>query len=157
MAYSSIAQVRSNDSKMVLVAIADAKITDRIGEADKCVKVDLSNVINFTLVTDTPTGCPNYINQLSQYKTMELSLVNLYGAKREAEQQTDRQYWANLYKILLQKIIDGDVDTSAVANNQGSFVYDVRHDIPPALGMGDDAGHIDDDELETQREDYGDT
>lgn len=157
MAYSTVAQCRANDSKMVIGSIIDAKITDRISEADKCVKVDLSNVIDFTLVTDTPTGCPNYINQLSQYKTMELSLVNLYGAKREAEQQTDRQYWAGLYKILLDKILAGEIDTSAVAGNSPDFIYDVRHDIPPALGMGDDAGHIDDDDIEAQREDYGDT
>lgn len=157
MAYSSVTQARANDSKLVSAVISDGIITDRIDMADEIVETDLSNIVDFTLVTDTPAGCPGYINQLSQYKTMELSLVNLYGAKREAEIQTDRQYWANLYKILLDKIIAGKIDLGTAGLGNNTFQNNVREDVIPALGMGEDAGFIDEDDLERQRDEYGDS
>lgn len=155
MAYSSIAQIRANDAKFVnSVDITDAIITDRIDEADQQIEIDLSNVVDFTLVTDTPVGCPDYINKLSKYKATELTLVYYYGAKREAEVQTDRQYWANLYKLLLDKILAGEIALGTPGTMVSSFTYDVKEDVKPALGMGEQGGFIDESDLEDQRDFY---
>lgn len=153
--YSSVAQLRANCPILTVAVISDVDVTSRIDEADNFIETKLSKVIDFSLVVDTPAGCPIYINKLSQFKTAELCFVAKYGAKRSVEEQTDRQYWAKCFDELLKEIIDGDIDLGLPGVATGSFVYDVKKDIPPALGMGEEAEFINDDDREALNEKYG--
>ena len=135
--------------------MADADVTDRIDFADDQVEVDLSKVIDFTLVTDTPAGCPKYINKMSQYKTAVMCCVSKWGAKRRVDEQSDRQYWERMYKELLQAILDGTIDIADEDFGGAVFTNDVKNDVQPALGMGEDAEYVNNDDLEDIRADYG--
>ena len=155
MAYSTITELRNNIVKLTVTEMADAQVTPRIAEADKCVKTDLGRVVDFTLVTDTPTGCPVPINQLSQYKTCELSLVFKYSAKRMDMEQTDYMYWQKAYNDLLARILAGEVTVGTPATTTDTFEQDHRKGIEPALGQGMDGEWVDDDDLEAIRSDLG--
>lgn len=138
MSYSTIAELRANSSLLTLGNIADADVTNRITQADNIIESDLSNYIDFTLITTTP----KYINLLSQYKTCELCLVYLYAATRKAEDSSDIEYWKNNYNLLLQKIIDGaiiltDGSGVSIAKGTSTFSNNAKEGIKPALGMGE--------------------
>jgi len=155
MAYSSITQLRKNCPIFLVTTISDADVTDRIDEADNFIITKLSSIVDFTLVIDTPAGCPIYINKLSQFKTAELCLVAKYGAKRQVDEQSDRQYWAGCFTELLDEIIAGHINLGAPGIATGTFVNDVKKDIPPALGMGEEAEFINDDARKSLNEKYG--
>ena len=136
--------------------MADAGVELIIDQADNIIESDLSKVIDFDEVTaldDLTT--PNYINLLSQYKTAERCLVSKFGAKRLVEEQSDRQYWETEYNDLIEDIIDGTVDIADEALGTSSFQNNVRNDVKPALGQGEQGGFIDEDDLEDQNEDLG--
>lgn len=155
MAFSSIAELRGNIVKFTIAEIADALVTDRIAAADKCVRSNLSGVIDFSLVTDTPAGCPIPMNLLSQYKTCELSLVFKYSAKRMALEQTDYQYWQKLYNDLLAKIMSGEVDLDIAGADTKTFTQDHRKGVSPALGQGINGEYLNEDEIKNLRADLG--
>jgi hypothetical protein len=154
--YSAVSQLRSNVPRLTATVIPDADVEDRIDESDDIVETDLSKVVDFSTVTAADaTTTPKYINQLSQYKAAELSLVAKYGAKRMVETQSDRQYWEKMYNDLLEKILNGEIDITDEALGSPDYQNNVKEDVPPAIGMGEYSGHIDDDDLEEQREDLG--
>jgi hypothetical protein len=154
--YSSITQLRNNVSILKIAVIPDADVEDRIDEADKTIQTDLSKVIDFTTITaNDGSTTPIYINKLSQYKTAELCLVKMYGAKRQLEDQSDRQYWERMYNELKEMILDGSIDITDEAKGSQTFQNNTKENVPPALGMGEYSGHIDEDDLEAQREDLG--
>lgn len=154
--YSSTQQLRDNCKKLTTSAISDAQVLTRLNEADDIVEQDLSIIIDFTLVTAADaTTSPKYINQLSQYKTAELSYIFIYSNTRQGEDNPDVEYWQNMYKILLDKILDGTIDLGDFAAIEGSFANNVKEDVIPALGSGEYAGYIDEDEKETQNDEFG--
>jgi len=155
MAFSTSAQLRTNVPRITVVVMPDVDVDERIADADKIVRVDLGNIIDFTLVIDTPAGCSNYINKLSQYKTAERSLVAKQSAKRMMEEITDWQYWQDEYKILLESILAGEVDLGAVALGGTVFTNSHREGIEPALGQGEEGEYLDDDDIESSRSEYG--
>ena len=154
--YSSAAQLLVNVPRLTIVVMPVVDVELIIDQADNIIESDLSKVIDFDEVTAADaTTTPNYINLLSQYKTAERCLVSKYGAKRQVEEQSDRQYWEQEYDDLLNKILDGTLDISDESLGSPSFENNVRDDVEPALGMGEQGGFIDEDDLETQRDDYG--
>lgn len=155
MAYSNITQLRFNVPRITVTVMGDVAVTDRIDIADDKVEVDLGNLVDFTLVVDTPAGCPDYINKLSQYKTAEKCLVARFSAKRMAEEITDWQYWQSEYNILLEKILSGMIDLGAVALAGATYSKRFREDIEPALGQGERGEWANDDDIEDIRSDYG--
>jgi len=155
--YSTVSQLRSNVPRITVDVMETEDVIDKINQADSILEQDLANVVDFTSmpsITDDP-ATPNYINLLSQYKTAEMCLVSRYGAKRRVEEQSDRQYWERMYNELLQKILAGGVDLGDYSAGTSTFDYNTKEDVPPALGMGEYGGHIDESDLETQRENYG--
>jgi hypothetical protein len=153
---SSVTQLRDNVPRITSAVLADAAVESRIDEADKLVEQKLSLIVDFTLVTVADgLTTPEFINLLSQYKTAELCCVSAWGAKRKVEEQSDRQYWAGMYTELLTEVQNNEIDISDVAAGTNTFQNNVREDVPPALGMGEQGGFIDEDDLEDQREDYG--
>lgn len=155
MAYSTSTQLRANVPRLNTTVLPDADADLRIDEADKQIRSDLNNIIDFTLVTDTPGGCPVYINKLSQYKTAELSLVRAFSSKRMDVQITDWEYWQTQYKELLNKILNGEINVSAVSDGTDTFQNRSRSGIEPALGQGEYSEYVNNDDLETIREKYG--
>jgi hypothetical protein len=153
---SSVAQLRSNVPIIDITVLADASVEDRIDEADKFIESKLSKIIDFDEVTYADgTTTPEYINLLSQYKTAELSLVAVYGLKRDVDGQVDIEYWKKAFMELLMEIMNGEIDITDEAIGSIAFTNNVREDVPPALGMGEQGGFIDEDDLGTQREDLG--
>ena len=155
MAYSSVAQFRSNIPRIPIGTMADAAVEDRIDFADDQVEVDLSKVVDFTLVTDTPAGCPTFINKLSQYKTAEMCCVSKFGAKRMVEEQSDRQYWERMYNDLLKAIMASEIDLDDVGFAGMDYTNDVKNDVQPALGMGEEGEYVNETDNELIRATYG--
>ena len=155
--YSSDSQLRKNVPRLSDVTVLTAAdLLLILGESDTTIQTDLSILIDFDLVTAADElTLPIFINKLAQYKTAEMSLVGKFGAKRMVEEQSDRQYWERLYNELLAKILAGSIDLGAFAGTTTTYQNNVKTNVPPALGNGDWGGHIDDDDLETQREDFG--
>lgn len=168
MAYSTVAQLRNNVTKADSSEITDPNVDDRIAEADKEVEQDLANWIDFTLVPaigDSP-ATPDFINKLSQYKTAELVLIKLFGAKRAADEVSDIQYWEKKYSNpdpasgetigLLERITAGGIplelsDGTDISKTSNKFTQDSRDNIKPALGL-DELGEFESEEdLEDER------
>jgi len=155
MAYSTVTQIRNNDSKLNDTdRISDAVITDRISIADKHVETDLSNIINFSAIVVTP----DFINLLSQYKATEMSLVYLYGAIRKASEKDDIVYWSEAYNNMLDDIksgrielVDGSDPAVSIALGPQTFTNEAKNNIEPALGTGKFMGWQTKDDLENER------
>jgi hypothetical protein len=154
MAYSTIAELRANIKTITVARYGDADVTARIAQADKRIESNLSRVINFSLLDGNNT--PYYINLLSQYKTAELCLVFLYGAKRSIEEVSDIQYWQNEYTTLLDRVIGGEidiVDSSGDSIAVGTDVFEnvAKPDIEPAMGQGEYGEFLTIEELQDER------
>jgi len=155
MAYSSVAELRDNVPRITVAVMSDILVGARIDAADDTVVADLGNVVDFTLVTDTPAGAPRFINKLSQYKTAELSLVAKFSAKRMNVEITDWQYWQLEYEKLLDKIVAGEIDLEDVGMAGMSFTSTARDGVTPALGQGELGEHLNDADIEAQVAKYG--
>jgi len=139
-------------NKAAIVAeISDADITAVIVLADKKVKEDLSNVYDMAAV-DAAATTPDPVNELSRFKTNEWVLVKLFGAKRSLSEVSDIQYWADQYKMKLEAILEGLVDLGPHALATQAFTSTYKDDVTPALGHGKYGGWIDEDGLESVRE-----
>ena len=154
MAYSTIDECRRWVSKALTTEdIADAKVTALIADADKKVREDLSKLIDVSLIPDVvdvpPT--PEWINEMSRYKTNELVLVSLFGVNRE-DINTDVKYWKDEYNTKLEQAQNGEFDLGDLALATQTFTGDSKKDVTPALGDGFYGGHLDEDNLEDVRE-----
>lgn len=153
---SSVDQMRANVPQITLAVMPIVDVEARIDEADKLIENKLSKIVDFSLVVYADgTTTPEFVNLLSQYKSAELCLVAKYGAKRRVDEQSDITYWAKAYMELLTEIQEGDIDLGVVAVGSPDFQNNVRKDVPPAVGMGEQGGFIDEDALEAQRKDLG--
>lgn len=152
MAYSTIAQLRANIKGATTTNIDDATVTDRIANADDEIEAALSSVIDFTLIVTTPV----FLNMLSQWKTCELCLAYLHGAKREAMTVSDVDYWMKKYNDLIAKILNGEIpleDAGGISISSGAGGYTNPKDgIIPGLGMGEYGEHISNDDLKDDEE-----
>lgn len=152
MAYSTVAQLRANIKGATETNIDDTIVTDRIANADNEIESLLSSVIDFTLIVTTP----DFINLLSQWKTCELSLVYLHGAKREALTVSDVDYWMKKFDALIAKILNGEIpleDGTGISISGGATTYTNPKDgIIPGLGMGEYGEHESNDDLKDDEE-----
>lgn len=133
---------------------------ERIALADKVVKTDLANVIDFTLVNDTgeTPATPDFINLLSQYKSAELSYVRAGSVKRKFDEVDDRMYWEREYNKLLGMVRSGMVKlvdstgASVALGSVATFEAPERADTQPYFGEGQNGMAIDSETLEDYRE-----
>ena len=101
--YCTAQEVRDTNDKIRLTAdISDAIINGRIVLADKIVVSDLSRLYTEAEL-DAMTSTT--LNLLSLYKSAELTLVKLFGAKRQADEVSDIQYWQTKYDRLLAAVL----------------------------------------------------
>lgn len=157
--YSTVTQLRNNIKLIDTDIMDDAQVTTRIVEADKEIRKKLSNLIDFSLLPSDPTDAdfPEFINLLSQYKTAELCLVYAYGALARAKEQPDRVYWADLFKDNLADILAGKValelpdSGTSIGSGTATFSQDSKPGVAPALGEGEFADNVTDDELLEER------
>jgi len=146
MAYSTETELKNNikileKSKTALQITA--LFTEREAMAKKIIKSDLSNCVDFTKVNeiDGSPATPDAINLLSQYKTAELTYVELGSIKRRFDEQDDRKFWEIMYKELLNKIKTGqikltDEDGDSVGNGVTEFSNTSKDDVKPEFGYG---------------------
>lgn len=168
MAFSTIAQFRLNVPKIIIDDYIDSNVTLQIAEADKRVKQDLNRLIDFDLIPaiGSSPDTPDFINLLSQYKTAELVLKSVFGAKREVTEVSDIQYWQRQYSNpmpppgeefgLLEKIKLGMIvlelsDGTDVKSGPQRFTRDSRPNIKPALGVDEFGEFKNNDDLEEER------
>jgi hypothetical protein len=152
--YSTTAELRANVSICDSDNISDATVENRITQADKKVQTDLSSKIDFSAIVVNP----DFINQLSQYKTAELCLVYLYGKKRKVDENSDIDYWIQEYNDLLEDVKtekvpleDGSDPAVDIGKSTSTVTNAARSGIEPALGQGKWGDHMTNDELETAR------
>ena len=141
--YSSVAQLRMNLMKVSANQLDDPMIIDRIDHADDDIQMDIGKYIDFSLL---PTGgyadsnFPTFVNHLSQYKTCEHVLAKLFGAKRQADEVSDIQYWTKQYNDLLDKILMNRIPiTLKDGTNLGLGQFRSKtgkQNVNPALGNG---------------------
>jgi len=124
MAYCTVIQVRDSSKKLETVAdVPDLDITNRIAEAEKQIKADLSGVISEAALDALGSGS-SIINLMAIYKSTEKTLIDLFGIYRKATEIGDIDYFAEQYKNLLDKILDGDivlVDAGGIAVGSVDF------------------------------------
>ena len=150
--YSSIDECRLMVNKAATVVdIVDADITAVTVLADKKVREDLSLVYDMDLV-DAALATPDPVNELSRFKTNEWVLVKLFGAKRSIEEVSDIQYWVSQYAMKLEQILEGLVDLGDLALDTQNFSSTYKDNVVPALGHGKHGGHLDEDALESTRD-----
>lgn len=130
--------------------ILDADIDSIIALADMKVREDISKVVD--LVALDLVANPDWINELSRFKTNEWVLVKLFGGKRNIMEVSDIQYWQNEYDRKIEEIQNGDVDLGGLELGNQEFDQDYKDDTVPALGHGFYMGHLDEDDLEDVRE-----
>ena len=107
MAYCTEDQVRNSDRKLIKPEdVTSIVITDRISQAERIIKVDLSPIISETEL-DTISSTSNIINLLATLKTVELCLVAYYGVSRKVDELTDIQYFKKEYEKFRDKCLDG--------------------------------------------------
>lgn len=158
MAYSTEAQLRFNCRKLTATNFDTTQVALGIAEADKTVKTDLANIVDFTNVpaNSTGTGFPDFLNLLSQYKTAEKCLVSAYGAAREAEQVSDIQHWQKEYDDLLADVKAGKVTlalTTGTSISKGTVTYTnaCKRNVAPRLGDGEFGDFQDEDDQADER------
>lgn len=163
--FSTETQARNNFASIIEDDIDPAVINDRIEQADNQVKIDLASIIDFSLVPDTTppsSNLPDFINKLSQYKTMELLYVKLFGAKRLVQEQSDRIYWQKMYSNpdpaigetegLLERVKSFEiplelVDGTSISGTTSNFSNIARDGVEPAFGVDKYGEFLTDDEL----------
>lgn len=141
-------------------ADAIAFAVERITQADRHVRFQLSNIVNFDLVKyydDSPVTTPYWLSELSSHKAAELSYVRLGSIKRNLAEQDDRVYWQEVYEGHILDIKMGKVPL--VDSTGASVAYGV-HTIPtpgatllrPYQGFGKWGTEPSADDLEAERE-----
>jgi hypothetical protein len=161
--YSTVAELRSKLKIIITTIQDDAHVTANILEADLEIKTDLSGYIDFTLVPANSSDAlfPIFLNQLSKYKTCELSLVYSYSLKRETTQVDDVTYWKNKYDELIQYIKDGSIPleltdgTSIAGTVPSSQTYtDPKNGVKPFFGT-DEYGEFETNDEKKDNSDRG--
>jgi hypothetical protein len=130
--YSTAAQVKANNDKIQLELTVDAQIEDRIHQIDKFIRGKLAKFVDFTVI-DAMATVPDWLNSLSQYGSMYLCLVRIYGAKRDADQVSDVKWWQDLFNELLQECLNGEIDFGT-AGIGADFQWDSRRRVAPMFG-----------------------
>ena len=165
MAFFSLETELTSNVKLVEKGFTGAALTtffeDRATEADKELKVDCSLYLDFTKIntTDGSPTTPDFVNLLAQYKTAELSLARLAGAKRKIKEQNDIDYYIEKYDKLKDKIKDNaidlvDVDGTDVSKSKGIFEKPERtkKGVLPRFGYNTFGRFADDDRLKELRD-----
>jgi len=145
--YCTADQVRAANDKLTIEDISDSTIEDRIGEADKTIKVDLSGKYTST-VLDALDSSNKVVNLLSVWKSVELCLARLFGAARQVDQISDIDYWRKKYDALLQKILQDEIvltSTSGTKNKPVITSATYRKKLFPTKGLANfEQGSVDD-------------
>jgi hypothetical protein len=141
--YCTAQEVRDTNDKIRLTAdISDAVIEGRITLADKMVVSDLSRIYTEAEL-DAMTSTT--LNLLSLYKSAELTLVKLFGAKRQADEVSDIQYWQTKYDRLLADVLSRKVLLDDAPINYPVVTPTARIKIFPRKGLpGIEEGYEDD-------------
>jgi hypothetical protein len=115
MAYCTEAQVRNSDRKLIKTedVIPDV-VLDRISQAEKIIKVDLSPIID-GVTLDGIGATSDLLNLLATLKAVELCLVAYYGVSRKVDELTDVQYFKKEYEKFRDKTLDGTLKLVAGA------------------------------------------
>jgi len=158
-AYSTEAQLRANHKRLTAASLPTSDAENRIDAADRKVRADLANIIDFSLVTiaATDSNFPEFLNLAAQYKAVELALVYLYGAIRRANEQGDIDYWKDEYNKIVEEIYSGKYTlelgdgTSIAGGTSLAYSQDAKPNIAPALGEGEFLEYQDYDDLEEGR------
>lgn len=132
--YSTKEQLDENLEK-ITSKLTDADKEDRIDQADKFIKAKLSKLVDFDVI-DALAAVPDWLNCLSQYKSCELSIAKVYGAKRAAADVSDLKYWADLFMELLGECQNGEIDFGTAATGNNTFTWDGRRHVRPMFGSG---------------------
>lgn len=110
MAFTTATEVRSSTDKFTDTDdVPNTLLENRISEASDILISDLSGIVSEDDLVSMGSGS-KVLNQLATYKSVEISLVRLYGASRQADVITDVQYWEKRYNELLGKVLNGDVE-----------------------------------------------
>jgi len=110
MAFTTITEVRDSTDKLSDNAdIPNTVLTGRITEASDILIGDLSGIASEADLVAMGSGS-KVLNQLATYKAVEISIVKILGASRQADVVTDVQYWEKRYETLLQKVLDKEVE-----------------------------------------------
>lgn len=159
MSYCSIGEIRENNKKLEPIdEVTGAVIESRIAEAEKRIKVDLSNLFSIAELDAIGSDSP-ILNLMCIYKTIEITLVNYYGASRKVDEVSDIQYYEKQYNSLLKKTIEGEVkiESSSVTVPKGYPEITMKNGnlkLYPRKGLeeftpaGADDSYVDDDTLE---------
>lgn len=108
MAWALASEIRSLDKKLSSeIDILDAVIDTKISEAEKEIKVDLSDIITESALDALGSGSI-MVNTLTRYKATALTLVYYFGNYRKAE-TTDIEYFLGRYQELIKGIMDGSL------------------------------------------------
>jgi hypothetical protein len=159
MAYSTVAQLRSNIPQITTDELTDNEVKSRTTEGDKDIRTDLSSLIDFDLVPDTDppdSTNPEFLNKLSQFKTCEYSLVALHGANRKVQEVSDVQYWQKKYEDYLAVVLSGKIpielgDGTSIIKSGQRYTQDSKADVKPALGTDKNGEFLTETELEDLR------
>jgi hypothetical protein len=113
MSYCSETEVRNSDRKLIKPEdVSSDVILDRISQAEKIIKVDLSPVAAEDEL-DTISSNSNIVNLLATLKAVELCLVAYYGVSRKVDELTDVQYFKKEYEKFRDKCLDGTLKITA--------------------------------------------
>jgi len=150
--YSTVAQARSNSSKITTDAMTNDEVTAMIEEADARVQEEFGKWLDFSDVGTYPgTDFPKLINMLSQYMTAILCLQHIFGAVRQAEEVSDIQWFEKELDRWRTKFENGDIPDGLGTVSTNEYEQTKRVGVRPALG-GDELGEFaDDDEMEDLR------
>ncbi len=141
MAFSTATELQNNVKMIEATFVTSPTPTEfsdeRIAFADKVVKIDCSNLIDFSQVPDDATT--PVVNILSQYKAAELSLRRIAGIKRRQNENDDLSEWVKMYNDLKVKIAAGSVavelaDGTSVKKSVSTFRNTARPSIRPEQG-----------------------
>lgn len=110
MAFTTTAEVRESTDKFKdLADVPNTLLEGRITEASDILISDLSGIATEAELVAMGSGS-KVLNMLATYKSVEISLVRLFGASRQADVVTDVQYWEKRYNDLLLKVLNKDVE-----------------------------------------------
>ena len=110
MIFTTISEVRDSTNKIKdTVDVPDTLIENRIEAAEKKMIADLSGCASKAELEAMGSNSETLSN-LATYKSVELTLVRVLGASRQADTVSDVQYWEKQYSVLLLKVKNGEVE-----------------------------------------------
>jgi hypothetical protein len=151
------AQLRAQNSLFNITnspALDPLTITTLTEQADRLIYSRVAGTINFWTAAGYAVHnyIPDYLNQLSLYKTAEYCLLYLYGQNRKQD-SPDIAIYVKKFEDLLEEVRAGCVDLevydSGIVGLQSSDF--ARGNVPPALGMGRYGNFINDEQLANER------